>query len=139
MTFAAQMRIGSLEVLLALGAFGFIVGRSRLRPARAAVDLDVQLAFGGEVVSFTAGEGRPARIIGRSSDAQIYLTDPEVSRRHASLQAAGGILYLSDLRSRNGTYLNGRRLREEGIEVKAGDHIDVGNTRIDVMAVQAAP
>lgn len=139
MTFAAQMRIGSLEVLLALGAFGIIVGRSRRTPARAAVDLDVQLAFDGEVATFTVGEGRPARIIGRSGDAQISLADPEVSRRHASLQAAGGILYLTDLHSRNGTYLNGRRLRDEGIEVKAGDHIDVGNTRIEVIAAAPSP
>ena len=139
MTFAAQMRIGSLEVLLALGAFGIIVGRNRLSPTRPAADLDVQLAFGGEVVSFTVGEGRPARVIGRSEDAHIYLADPEVSRRHASLQAAGGILYLTDLHSRNGTYLNGRRLRDEGIEVKPGDHIDVGNTRIDVIAAAPSP
>ena len=38
---------------------------------------------------------------------------------------------MSDLDSTNGTYLNGRRVRE-AIEVRPGDRIDVGTARLVV-------
>ncbi len=43
------------------------------------------------------------------------------------------VLYLTDLGSSNGTFLNGKRLKNEGIEVRPGDDIDVGNTRLTVV------
>jgi len=139
-TFPAAMRIGSLEILGALAVFGLIVGRNRFMPLpRVPQDIAVTVAVNGRVLEFTASEGHPARIIGRSSDADIPLADPEASRRQAALQAAAGTLYVTDLGSRNGTFLNGQRLSAEGIEVKVGDHIDVGNTRIEVMEVRALP
>lgn len=134
MSFEAQMRIGSLEILLALAAFGVVVGRSRFGAApRVPTDIRLELAFEGRILAVTLSEGRPPRIIGRSADADLSVNDPEVSRRHAALQVAGGVVYLTDAGSRNGTFLNGKRLAGEGIEVKAGDHIDVGNTRIEVV------
>jgi pSer/pThr/pTyr-binding forkhead associated (FHA) protein len=138
--FPAHMRIGSLEILCALAVFGAVVGRGRFAAApRAPVDLEVELAVEGRIVALTASEGHPPRVIGRSSEADVALSDPEVSRRHASFQAARGILYLTDLGSRNGTFLNGKKLAGEGIEVKVGDHIDVGNTRLEVSEVQGLP
>ncbi|HET9393526.1 MAG TPA: FHA domain-containing protein [Candidatus Rubrimentiphilum sp.] len=140
MTFPAQMRIGSFEILCALAVFGAIVGRSRFAAVpRTPHDLRVNLVLPSHTATLTVSEGHPPRVIGRSSDADVALGDPEVSRRHATLQAARGVLYLTDLGSRNGTYLNGKKLGGEGIEVKIGDHIDVGNTRLDIAEIEGLP
>ena len=140
MTFPAQMRIGSLEILCALAVFGAILGRGRFAAASPTpLDLRVELALADRTVTLTVSEGHPPRVVGRSSEADVALSDPEVSRRHATFQAARGILYLTDLGSRNGTFLQGKKLAGEGIEVKAGDHIDVGNTRLEVVEVQGLP
>ena len=49
-------------------------------------------------------------IIGRSSECQIIVTDPRVSRRHAMIRKQDGGFYLFDLGSFNGSYLNGSRV-----------------------------
>lgn len=143
MNFAALMRIGSLEILGGLVAFGVIAARLRpasALPARKAEAMDLALsvhdASGGPVgrdrrVALQVGQGEPA-VLGRSGQAEVGLLDPEVSRRHARFDLDGGVLYLSDCGSSNGTFLNGKRIGNEGIEVRAGDHIDVGNTRITI-------
>lgn len=41
------------------------------------------------------------------------LTSPVISRYHAKIEKIDGAYYLCDLNSTNGTFLNGRRLREE--------------------------
>ncbi len=140
MTFPAEMRIGSLEILAGLAVFGAVVGRHRFAAAPAgAENMTVALAVDGRPLELDISEGRAPRVIGRSSQADVPLNDPETSRQHASLQAAAGALYVTDLGSRNGTFLNGKRLASEGIELKVGDHVDVGNTRIEVLEIRALP
>jgi pSer/pThr/pTyr-binding forkhead associated (FHA) protein len=144
--FTAAMRIGSLEMLGALAAFGLIA--ARLRPgafkARAnvvAVSLTVRDALSPRRsprdVALTVEEGAP-RTIGRASQADVELADPEVSRRHARLELVRGVLYVTDEGSSNGTFLNGKPLGGESIELVPGDDIDVGNTRITVNGMEAA-
>jgi adenylate cyclase len=51
--------------------------------------------------------------LGRSSSNEVVLADTKVSRRHALIHAQGPAEFrLVDLGSRNGTYLNGRRLSQ---------------------------
>ncbi len=140
MTFPAQMRIGSLEILAALAVFGAVVGRHRFAATPAGPEnLLVLLSVNGRTVELDIVQGHAPRIVGRSSDAGVPLADPEASRQHAAFQAAGGALYVTDLGSRNGTFLNGKRLASEGIELKVGDHVDVGNTRIEIVEIRALP
>jgi signal transduction histidine kinase/ActR/RegA family two-component response regulator len=66
--------------------------------------------------------------IGRSPDAAVMLDDPEVSRLHARLSRnEAGSYTLEDLRSRNGTFVNGlraeRRLLVYGDKVRIGSQI----------------
>ncbi len=148
MNFAALMRIGSLEIVAALAIFGFAAARlqpSSAVPARKAKAIDLALtvrdaAVPGDSrrsVAVQLEQGAPA-VLGRSSKAEIGVLDPEVSRRHARFDLDGGVLYLSDCGSSNGTFLNGKRVGDEGIEVRVGDDIDVGNTRITITKTEPA-
>jgi hypothetical protein len=78
-------------------------------------------------------EGKPITI-GRGSDAGIVLGDAHVSRHHARLDPKGGLLVLSDLESKNGTRVNGHRVRE--VVLGAGDRIEIGQT---VLTVETPP
>lgn len=147
MNFAALMRIGSLEVVAAFALFAVVV--SRWQPGGASLARKPKAVVLGLVVRDAAQpgtkraldvaleQGTPA-IVGRSSQAAAGVLDPEVSRRHARFDLDGGVVYLSDCRSSNGTFLNGNRVGEEGIEVRAGDDIDVGNTRITITKTEPA-
>lgn len=72
--------------------------------------------------------------IGRSREADIPLLDDKVSRVHCGIRLSEGKFYLKDLKSRNGTYVNGQRV-EDTIEIKAGDRIQIGST---VFVMEAA-
>lgn len=65
-------------------------------------------------------------LIGRRPDADVRVADPAMSFAHAKVTpaASGAGPRLTDLGSKNGTYLNGRRVREA--ELRAGDEIEVG-------------
>jgi hypothetical protein len=49
-------------------------------------------------------------IVGRNTPADLILAGTTVSRRHCRLELSGGRLWLHDLASTNGTYVNGKRL-----------------------------
>jgi ABC-type multidrug transport system ATPase subunit/pSer/pThr/pTyr-binding forkhead associated (FHA) protein len=83
---------------------------------------------------FVVGAGG---VIGRDARAvQFHLDHPHVSRLHASLAADRGQLFLADLGSANGTFLNGRRLMRP-VELAPGDRIDIGpfSLRFDGLAL----
>jgi len=65
-------------------------------------------------------------LIGRAS-TRIPLSDFTVSRRHAEIRPSQGGWFLEDLKSANGTYLNGKRV-ERPVRLKRGDQIRVGGT-----------
>ncbi|MFW5682603.1 MAG: FHA domain-containing protein, partial [Phycisphaeraceae bacterium] len=64
--------------------------------------------------------------IGRSSES-LPLRDPTISRRHAELTPDDGRWLLRDLKSSNGTYVNGARVTDRRI-LKPGDQIRTGST-----------
>ncbi len=69
--------------------------------------------------------------LGRSSDNTIVLPDRWMSRAHAMLQRTdGGDFYLIDLGSRNGSFLNGRRVSIP-VTIKNGDRLTLGQTELD--------
>ena len=51
-------------------------------------------------------------LIGRSSENDIQLTDPKISKRHAKIIESSGRFRLMDLGSTNGTWLNGNLVRQ---------------------------
>ncbi len=66
------------------------------------------------------------QLLGRSSEA-LPLTDNTVSRRHAELTPDGDTWFIRDLKSQNGTWINGVQIRER-IRLELGDQIRVGAT-----------
>jgi len=63
-------------------------------------------------------------ILGRDPDCDIVIADRQVSRHHARLVRRDTRIFLEDLESKNGTYLNGRPVQQEEL-VQDGDVIKV--------------
>lgn len=79
---------------------------------------------------------RTRTVLGRR-DAHILLNDPEVSSLHAAIAVEGNRYSLRDLRSTNGTFLNGKRI-EEG-ELAHLDEIRLGRTTLLFTVTRSDP
>ena len=135
--FERNMRIGTLEITAALALVAVLAARPRIRPAAdigALTPMQVDLEILERGVRRAQSFRTPFEL-GRTREAEMFLRDPEVSRRHARLEAQNGVVFLEDLKSSNGTFLNGRRLTEP-LEIRPGDEIDVGTTRLVVSSVR---
>lgn len=104
--------------------------RPRTRPENA-----VRLGKMGTTISLRRRGGESRRetfrgdgviTLGRSPDNDVMLLCPRVSKRHATAQVKGGLLWLRDLSSMNGTFVNGVATRE-AIVVKPGDIVQIGD------------
>src|SRR5260221_2943559 len=71
---------------------------------------------------------RAVNSLGRHPNNSIQLLDKIVSKEHCVIEQRGGDFVLRDLGSLNGTYINGERVRGEGM-LKHGDEIALGATR----------
>ena len=65
--------------------------------------------------------------IGRSPTADIQIDDPFASSAHARIFSRGQFMYIEDMGSTNGTFLNGRQLRKPE-QLKVADSIRIGDT-----------
>jgi two-component system cell cycle response regulator len=103
-------------------------------------DLKPALVFlSGELIAVPIPLDREEVILGRALEADVRINDTQVSRQHARITAmptesrVSMEYVLNDLDSRNGTFVNGRRIRREKLE--NGDKITVGETilRFDLL------
>jgi len=103
-----------------------------LRP----VDIE-EVAADGATLAIRSGGGRAGEVfeikhertqIGRSPDAEVFLDDVTVSRNHALLVRRRDGLYVDDLGSLNGTYVNRRRI--ESHKLANGDELQVGKYKL---------
>ena len=102
--------------------YGVGLGGPQMPPAPAATCLLIDRQTGR---TFTGVA--PSTIIGRErSQAGIVLRDPNVSRRHAELRFDGREWHIVDLRSTNGTLVNGAPVTRRGLS--DGDRITLGIT-----------
>ncbi len=102
-----------------------------------AVDLEEVVETEGGALVIRSGGGRAGEsfvvegermAIGRSPDAAVFLDDVTVSRNHALLVKRRDGLYLDDLGSLNGTYVNRRRI--ESHKLQSGDELQVGKYKL---------
>jgi pSer/pThr/pTyr-binding forkhead associated (FHA) protein len=86
---------------------------------------------GGE---FPLEEGREI-VIGRSSDLDMVLVEEMVSRRHAKIQMTNATIWIEDMGSTNGTFVNGEKITRA--QLKEGDRILIGTSILKVVSVAA--
>ena len=79
----------------------------------------------GEGGDYPLAQG--TNLIGRTADAVVLIDRTEVSRCHARIVVEGTAATLEDLGSKNGTYLNGQRLRQPSV-LTDGDEIWIGRS-----------
>lgn len=63
-------------------------------------------------------------IFGRSPDADLVIDDQKVSRHHAKIRRRGSRFTIMDLQSRNGTFVNGKKVLDE-VSLFANDRISI--------------
>lgn len=77
--------------------------------------------------------GAAVLALGRGPGNQLVSPDPEVSWRHAEVWLDGGHLFIRDLASRNGTWVNGSRLSVGARTLAHLDRIRIGpNTEFEI-------
>ena len=72
-------------------------------------------------------EGPGRYVMGKSAGCDVVVADPTVSRLHCVLERRDGALYVRDTKSRNGTFVNDRRV--ECGELTPGAELLIGGTR----------
>ena len=88
--------------------------------------LEVIAAMGHEPGAvFPLGDG--GATMGRSASSDIEVDDPFASSAHARIFPRGDFMYIEDMGSTNGTFLNGRQLRRPE-QLKMADKVRIGDT-----------
>ena len=82
------------------------VTRTRMAPPRAVLR-GVSGAYFGKIIPI-----RGRLTIGRGPECDLILDEPEMSRKHALIENSGDGIYLRDLGSSNGTFVNGVQVRD---------------------------
>ncbi len=72
-------------------------------------------------------------VIGRQCGLSLSLPCLTVSKRHAEIKVDGDTVWLRDLGSTNGTYVNGRRVKGEAV-LSSGDLVQFGNVIFEVVS-----
>jgi len=81
-------------------------------------------------------EGDKPILLGRDPKASLQILDKGVSREHAEIFRVGEMVFIRDLGSRNGTYVNGDQTKEELL--REGDVVRIGSTQIIFESTRAA-
>src|SRR5262249_39328180 len=74
-------------------------------------------------------------VLGRSADCDVILETGRVSRRHARIVVSENGATIEDLRSANGTYVNGARIPERGQSLGPDDFIVIGEIGVEIQIV----
>jgi hypothetical protein len=75
-------------------------------------------------------------VVGRSSELDMVLVEDMVSRRHAKLTVTGDQIFIQDLGSTNGTFVNGEKIKRA--RLTEGDRILIGTSIIKLVASDGA-
>src|SRR5215216_1056251 len=81
------------------------------------IPVQIQEEFGHYLVAIGGmGLGRRLRleaaplVIGRDPSCGLVLASPDISRRHCQVDLLGGEVFVTDLKSTNGAYIDGKRI-----------------------------
>ncbi|MCZ2402331.1 FHA domain-containing protein [Paenarthrobacter sp. Z7-10] len=103
------------------------------------------LPAGSALLIAHSGPNRGARFLldsdstsaGRHPDADVFLDDVTVSRRHVTFRRVPGGFEVVDSKSLNGTYVNGDRV--DSVRLRSGNEVQIGKFRLTYYYSPAAP
>jgi DNA-binding winged helix-turn-helix (wHTH) protein len=122
-------RAGAIRTVFGYGyAFAGEVAEEKRAEARAVVavrwlDRSVMLPEGGH-------------LIGRRTDCAVRIDAPSVSRVHARLEVTRDALRLEDRRSKNGTFVSGRRVNAPAELLHRGE-VRIGDVVVEIVRLEA--
>jgi pSer/pThr/pTyr-binding forkhead associated (FHA) protein len=102
---------------------------------RLGLDAEVGAIRVGAVV-LSSDRPRAAWTIGRSRSCDVVQPEPTLSRRHATLQMRWGTWTLEDHASKNGTWVNGRRVQR--VRLHPGDDVLLGDLPLTALRARRA-
>ena len=74
--------------------------------------------------------------VGRSSDLDMVLVEDMVSRKHAGIHVQGDQVWIEDLGSTNGTFVNGEKIKRA--KLKEGDRVLIGTSILKLISAAEA-
>lgn len=81
----------------------------------------------GEIISLKSG----TNVMGRAPNCDVKIGSSQVSKEHAKLDVLDSKVVITDLGSRNGTFVNGVQVRS--VRLNPGDKIALHDTLLEVM------
>ncbi len=75
-------------------------------------------------------------ILGRADDCQVTLKSGSISRHHTAITISGDHATVRDLESKNGTFVQGRRVRD-AVEIRDGNSLRAGSINMRFIRVAA--
>lgn len=69
-------------------------------------------------------------VVGRSTACDIFVPDRRISRRHARFYVEGRTLFVEDLQSHNGTFVNGKRVAR--MQLFGSDVVRIGTSQFEI-------
>src|SRR5215218_4803154 len=134
-----EVRVNAPELAhgAVLGLGGPIPGSSR-RDRTSALELHV---VGGPDAGRTVPLGQGRHVVGRGVEATVGLDDPDVSRRHVTVEVGGGQVTVSDAGSSNGSRLGDAALGLAPLPWEIGEVLRLGSSALTLAsrASGAAP
>jgi len=113
---------------------GAVVVPKKEAGARALAGWLVALSGDQEGEDFRIRAGR--NVIGKGAKADIVIRDAHLSERHALLEVGEDGATLTDLDSKHGTFINGKRIEAER-RLRDGDRLRVGHTDLKFRSFEA--
>ena len=89
------------------------------------VDKPVLLIHEGEKAGQRWTIREEGLVVGRGSECDLVLPERQVSREHIRIFRERDVYYMTDLDSKNGTWLNGKQVKDETVPLKDGDEIQI--------------
>lgn len=76
-------------------------------------------------------------VIGRSENCNLKLNDDRISRHHSEIRISGDLLWIRDLQSTNGTFVNQSRI-EQALLLEPNDIVSIGKYQFKVRSITSS-